>query len=489
MAGPLEAGSPMQRQRRSPFFTFGVVGASAFLIASLAAACGGPNKDSAFDNGDNTDGSTGEGGIGLKGGEGGGGCTGIACNVASCGSAPDTTISGTVYAPNGTLPLYNVIVFVPNSALAPFADGVSCDTCGQVSGNPVTSTISNPDGTFKLTGVPVGTNIPLVFQVGKWRRQVTISNVAKCTDNPITDPNMERLPKNHTEGDIPNIAVTTGGCDSIACVLPKMGIDTSEFGAQSDYGTKRVIFYQGDGPAPVTGITAANKLWGDPTELKKYDVAIFSCECDEAYDTKPAPAQQNVYDYLNEGGRTFGTDFMYTWMHTGTTSSSAPAPTDLQPLLQGFIGGADVSEAVQGKDFDVNQTFPKGLALAQWLATPAVGASTTLGKVELDDVFSNFATVNPALGQEWVTGLAGQSGEANQDRVISYTTPFSQPEANRCGKSYYMDVHVGESDTVGSGFPTGCSGDFTAQEKMMVFFLFDLASCIQDDTAPVNPPR
>ena len=470
------------------------MGAAALLVGSFAAACGGPSKNSAFDDGDNTDGSAnGEGGgFGITGGEGGGPCTGIACDVASCGSAPDTTISGTVYAPNGTLPLYNVIVYVPNTTLAPFTDGVSCDACGTVSGNPVTSTISNPDGTFKLTGVPVGANIPLVFQVGKWRRQVTIANVAKCTDNPITDPNMERLPKNHTEGDIPNIAVTTGGCDSIACVLPKMGIDATEYGAKADYGTKRVIFY-GDYPAPVTGMTASNTLWGDAAELKKYDVAIFSCECDESYDTKPAPAQQNVYDYLNEGGRTFGTDFMYTWMHTGNASGAPAAPTDLEPLLQGFIGNAPAPTDIQSKQFDVNQSFPKGAALAQWLATPAVGASTTVGKVELDAVFSNFATVNPSLGQAWVSGVSGvtgdPSGEGNQDRIISYTTPFSQPEANRCGKSYYMDVHVGESDTVGSGFPSGCTGAFTPQEKMMVFFLFDLASCIQDDTQPVNPPR
>jgi hypothetical protein len=471
----------MQRQRRSPFFTFGLVGASAFLVASFAAACGGPSKDSAFDNGDNTDGSTGEGGLGLKNGEGGGGCTGIACNVASCGSAPDTTISGTVYAPNGTLPLYNVIVFVPNTPLEPFTDGVSCDACGTVSGNPVTSTVSNPDGTFKLTGVPVGANIPLVFQVGKWRRQVTISNVAKCQDNPITDPNMERLPKNHTEGDMPHIAVTTGDCDKIACVLPRMGIDASEFGIASDYATKRVIFYQGNGTSTISNsITPAQTLWGDINELKKYDVAIFSCECDESMENKTGD-QGTVLDYLNAGGRTFGTDFMYTWIHPGNGDPAADAvPAPLPNIMESFVGDAPENTA---STYTVDQTFPKGAALAQWLK--AVGASTTVGTIPLQEVYANFGKSDPTLSQRWIY-------DSSHDDVISFTTPQSEPEANRCGKSYYLEPHVGpidSPDTVDTSFPENCKDSFTAQQKALVFFLMDLASCIQDDTAPVNPPR
>ncbi len=443
----------------------------------FAAGCGASKQGSGFDDGDNTntdDAGTGSRGPGFNGGADGDG--GLGCNAGNFG-----TVSGTAYAPNGTLPLYNVIVFAPTKALDPLTEGVSCDKCGSVSGSPAASTTSGPDGKFSLTGVPAGDNVPVVFQVGKWRRQVTIPHVDKCTDNPITDPNQERLPKNHTEGDLPHIAVTTGSCDSIACVLPKMGIDSTEFGVQSDYANKRVIFYQGSGPTINSGspaITPAQNLWGSATEIAKYDVAIFSCECDEASESK-APADETVVsNYLDSGGRTFGTDFMYTWVHhggVGIDPFSGTPPTPTANIMQSFVGGAPGDAS---GNYTIDTTFPKGVALGQWLQ--AVGGSSTATDVALSTVFKNFGRVDPTLAQRWVYG--------DTDKAISYTTPFSSAEADRCGKSYFMDIHVG-SGSVAPGFPSGCGTTLTPQEKMMVFFLMDLASCIQDDTKPVSPPR
>ena len=453
-----------------------LVGFSLTTAFMLAAGCGSAKQGSGFDDGDNTNsdaGISGEGGSkgpGLGGGDSDGG---VDCNAGNYGS-----ISGTAYAPNGTLPLYNVIVFAPTTALDPLTEGVSCDKCGSVSGNPAASTTSGPDGKFSLNGVPAGDNVPVVLQVGKWRRQITIPYITKCTDTPITDPNQSRLPKNHTEGDLPHIAVTTGGCDAIACVLPKMGIDSTEFGVQSDYANKRVIFYQGGlGPTINSGspaITAAQNLWGSATELAKYDVAIFSCECTESPSSK-APADETVVaNYLDSGGRTFGTDFMYTWTHQGTQFTGVP-PTPTDNIMESFVG--DAPGDTPGT-YSIDTTFPKGVALGQWLQ--AVGGSTTATDVALTSVFKNFGRADPTLAQRWVYG--------DTDKAISYTTPFSSAEADRCGKSYFMDIHVG-SGSVDSTFPADCGTTLTPQEKMMVFFLMDLASCIQDDTKPVSPPR
>jgi hypothetical protein len=463
-----------------------VAGSIVALAFVLGSGCSGAKHSSGFDDGTGDDAGVGEGGVGLGGGTGQGACTGLACQVEACsGGTDETTLSGTAFAPNGTLALYNVIAFIPNAPLTPFTEGVSCDTCGSVSGSPITTATSDATGKFVLKGVPAGDNIPLVLQVGKWRRQVTIPHVTKCQDNPITDTNLTRLPKNHTEGDIPHIAVTTGDCDAIACVLPKMGIDASEFGVQADYATKRVIMYQPiptsgsvedtGGPATAAGITSAQNLWGDPTEIAKYDVAVFSCECSERQDTKNPNDVQVVTDYLNAGGRTFGTDFMYTWTHKGTESGAGTPPAPIESIMESFVGGAPPDN---GGNYSIDTTFPKGVALGQWLQS--VGGSTSANSIDLEDVYKNFGRVDPTLGQRWVYG--------DSDKAISYTTPFSLPEAQRCGKSYFMDVHVG-SGSVDETFPAGCGTELSPQEKMMVFFLMDLASCIQDDSQPVNPPR
>ena len=183
----------------------------ALIVLAVASACGSSSSgdgsgsstyatDPGGDDGGGGTSSNGtSGGFGAAAGNsdaGPTGCTGLQCQQASCASGSETTVTGTVYAPNGTLPLYNVILYVPNSTVEPLTQGITCDQCGAVaSGEPIVTTLSNPDGTFKLTNVPVGANIPLVMQLGKWRRQITIPSVASCTETKLTDADQTRLPE------------------------------------------------------------------------------------------------------------------------------------------------------------------------------------------------------------------------------------------------------------------------------------------------------
>jgi hypothetical protein len=148
-----------------------------------------------------------------------------------------------VYDPAGYNQLYNVIVSIPNAALDPIPTGVTCSTCdGQVSGQPIASALTDANGHFVLNNVPWGVDFPLVMQLGKWRRQITIPKsmlTNKCGDNPITETKpvtLLRLPRNIHDGDnngqyasIPKIAITAGHAQIPIIRLPPTSACTACF--------------------------------------------------------------------------------------------------------------------------------------------------------------------------------------------------------------------------------------------------------------------
>ena len=228
-------------------------------------------------------------------------------------------------------PLYNAIVYVPNTKPDALTKGATCDKCGAVTGNPVVSAISDSSGNFTLKNVPVGADIPLVIQIGKWRRQVTIPNVPECVDTKLADPELTRLPKKQSEGDMPQIALTTGGCDKLGCMLPKVGIDPSEFGIESDGPSKAVHTYLGLGrrrrrrrgsAAGSGGVVGPVEQRREPHEVRPRNPLVRVLERLENKGGSDAGAAFTVMaDYMKAGGRIFTTDFMYTWYRYAATAA------------------------------------------------------------------------------------------------------------------------------------------------------------------------
>ncbi len=266
---------------------------------------------------------------------GNGGCTGIQCNIETCTGTAKTTVTGTIYDPAGVTPLYNAVAYVPNAALDPIPTGASCDRCNvTLSGKPIAAALSDVNGRFTLENVPTGTNIPLVIQVGKWRRQVTIPRVNGCVDNPLTDANLTRLPRSKAEGNIPKIAVTTGSSDAFECLLRKIGVADAEY--TLDSGNGRINLYAGGDPAMTPNgngpgaiqfnaalgggrFPAATTLWGSTSKMMGYDLLIFSCEGSQFGDVK-TPFLANVKAYADAGGRLFADHLHYYFLRKG------PAP-------------------------------------------------------------------------------------------------------------------------------------------------------------------
>jgi hypothetical protein len=492
-----------------------VASVSALLFPlCLLAACGSGNGGAGFsgDGGAGSDATVdGSGSHGMDGGlhfynDSGGdgsshGCTGLACQVKSCGGGGDTTISGYVYAPNGKLPLYDVQVFIPNAALDPLPKGIQCDQCGApVSGSPITTGLSDPTGHFTLKGVPSGANIPIVVQLGKWRRETSIPNINECTENTLTDPNLTRLPATQSEGNMPHIALTTGECDSMGCMLPKVGIDPSEFGYQTDGYSKAVNTYAGSSLFGGSGLplaTPAANLWGSQTLIDQYDIGIFSCECTEPPEAPyGSPLIPIVTQYLNAGGRIFTTDFMYTWYKFSTDPNlGGGSPSSPTTGIGEIAGGAPPEDG----PVTLVTSFPKGSALAQWMkfvfsgvplpsgVTYASDMYAQMGEVLPDELYGNIQSLNATKTVDWADALSAP-------HVFTVDTPAGSPTAKQCGRGVHIDAHVDDdaADQVTCDgttcYPATCSTTLKPDEAMFAFFFFDLSSCIQNEKEPPEPP-
>jgi hypothetical protein len=386
-----------------------------------------------------------------------------------------------VFEPAGRNPLYNVAVYVPNEPVEPLRQGASCDKCeAMYSGKAVVSTLTDAKGNFKLEKAPDGDNIPLVIQIGKWRKQVKLPNVARCADTAVPKE-MTTLPRNHMEGDLPNIAISTGSADTLECLLRRIGVDASEYTPGAG-GEGRVHIFQGSPrgrrESPNTSPAAPRSsaaLWTSADELMKYDVVLLSCEGQETVDMN----QQALHDYADRGGRVFASHYHYAWFNTGPF-----AEEDLATWTAGSQDAGDINGSIV-------TTFPKGKALQQWLMD---NNALVNGELPIQEARHN-ADVTSAneVSQPWIVGAPG-SQAAGATQYFSFNTPTAQartPDGQLCGRVVFSDLHVGAAsqDDMSMPVPSSCREvALSPQEKALEFMLFDLSACVIPDDVPPEPP-
>jgi hypothetical protein len=393
-------------------------------------------------------------------------------------------VSGIVYDPAGKNPLYNVAVYVPKSKPSALATGASCDSCSALyTGEPVAAALTDTAGKFTMQNVPDGSNIPLVIQIGKWRKQMTIPNIAPCKDNALPDKSL-MLPKNHGEGDIPNIAISTGSADSLECLLRRVGVDASEYTPGAP-GPARIHIFRGGGRrggAPDTSSPAPSSptsLWATSPDIMAFDIVLLSCEGDETATMN----QQVLFDYAAAGGRVFASHFHYAWFNTGPFGAANLATWTTGSNSIGDINGDILTTLPNG------QPFPKGTAMRQWLGN--VGALTA-GLLPIVQARHNSdLSVANTPSTPWIVPVPSTAPGATQ--YFSFDTPLQAAADQKCGRVVFSDLHVGGAGNDYGGavstVPDGCENvDLSPQEKALEFMLFDLSACLTPVSLPPAPP-
>jgi hypothetical protein len=481
-----------------------VLALSLLAAGALAVSCSAVTSNHAGNGGAGN--GSGTGGPGGFTPFDGGKCFGLQCRAIADDCAvhglPPTTLGGVVYDPAGALPLYNVYVYIPNGTPDPIVPGSpDCTQCqAPASGSPIIGASTDPSGHFTLSqgtadpwGVPSGNDVPLVIQVGKWRRQLVVPHIEACTANVLPDPpapaDKLRLPAKSVEGDMPLIAFTSG-CDPAECFLRKIGIDDSEF-VPPGSPNGHVHFYTGrdfstfDPSGNASKIEGGNNWsdtygwWSKLANLKQYDMVFNACDCADFQ--RGADAYQAMHDYLDGGGRVFTTHYYYNWFAPPT------GPAD----FQGIANWALPEELGPNfQTFYVDTTFPRGKAFADWLY--AQQATKTYGEITLADTRWDMNEL-AAGSTRWIYNADATGAPQYATMYMSFNTPMGQPATSQCGRAVFSDVHLsGVSDD--SVFPAECvgadpEGSHVLNEKALEFLFFDLSSCVQDDSmAPPPPP-
>jgi hypothetical protein len=406
--------------------------------------------------------------------------------------------------------------------------------------------VSDFKGEFTLEGrIPVGTAFELVIKVGKWRRVIQVpAGVAQaCTSQPLA-LDYTRLPAFTNDGlsgtHLPKIAISTGAVDEMECVFRAIGMAETEFTVPSGGG--RIHMYRATGsggnganggarmrqsapgctgtwnpPGPNnngTQCTANNNagcspvmqpgcsgtvytditvddsaLYNTPTTLDDYDLVVWDCEGNEAFEGNTARA--NIESYVNAGGRMFASHFSYTWVE-GNGTLDASADWGASGSVDDAIGFISLPS---GSTQRTRANAVKSPLFRDWLDWQGALTGTTAGMLTnpatpqfpIEDARDRAGANVGASTDEWVYRLSGANPRVQQ---LSFNTPYGAAENLICGRVAYSGFHVSDTDNNDSNdyFPGVCdNGELSAQEKILAFMLFDLATCVSTGDPPTPP--
>jgi hypothetical protein len=413
-------------------------------------------------------------------------------------ASAQTSISGTVYMPNGTNVLPNVLVYLTTGIPASLVSGAVCPGANCLtSANAVPDGITNytytaVDGTFTLNNVPENADYTIVIQAGHWRRQFPET----VGTSPLTGLSLN-MPSTHAQGDIPLIAINTGSADAVECVFQDMGVSSNE--VTDDTVTSgatlggRIHLYKGihkAGAVATSSTPSESALMGgtSTTTLNSYDMVMFPCQGESASESTSNIDQ--LIAYTNAGGRVFLTHYSKSWLDNDDTYNG-----------NSLSGAASwLSSAVSTLNPDpgvatVNASFTRGATLSQWLYnggysngnTSGAADTGTQGQVQISTLRWDVSSINDPA-QSWLTLNADVTTSTNPIMQFSFNTPFGAAADAQFGRVLFNDYHVENvSESNSPTYPAECptlASSSIAQEKMLEYALFDLSSFVIPVVSP-----
>ncbi len=407
----------------------------------------------------------------IKAGDAGADSSGFAPFDAAFDANGDTsqpvlsTLTGTVKAPEGTIPISGALVYLVPTAPDAIPSGVYCDTCVKLEvGTPYT--FSKADGSFSLGAVSLGSQM-LVVQKGQFRRVRSINVTAGSVAVPVAMTTMPKKTDAAAGDTIPHMALVNGTWDAIDVSLARMGLGTIVTTTDPifhipttgvDKKTAPYDYYYGD-PAYVPGSKGDyTKILDDYSVLSQYHVIFLPCSwssgttCDTSQPAADdAKAKTNLQNFVKAGGKVYATDYSYEFVRQifpGYVHWQEETSAIGSACLSGSWDSPAVSPDQGLTDWLAAQSITSFSVQQNWTALSGVSPQQTV------DEKGNPITETPKI---WVNATASSYG------TIPTTVSFQQ----QCGRVLYSTYHTESS-----------SSTLQPQERALLYILLEVGVCL-----------
>ena len=348
------------------------------------------------------------------------------------------TINGRILAPNGSDPIASSKITL------------------QQSNGDVKIGYSDAKGDFFIENVNYGIyEVSLTKGLFSSQRTIDISNTTSDFDFDFGDIILNG---------IPNIGVVKGSYDNIESILYDIGLVNPITGAPLFDIIDGVNFErlsQDHGHHSNTTDRTSNNpllepnvdfdfadLLSNPVQLATYDILFLNC----GLDTSDAETNTAIFDYVNNGGILYATDWTYPFIESINTLSGTEFITYQQPYKSGDSTSTEAtilsSELNDWLDLNFDLTIDNTVVIDEFLPSWQV--------VETYDVSNTIAWLNGPVT------YSDDSGTVSEDKDLAFTFLVGD------GGVFYSSFH---SENHENGF--------TSVDRVMEFLVFELATLVE----------
>ncbi len=393
--------------------------------------------------------------------------------ASGCQGAPnDLTLTGTVWAPNGVIPVSGALVYTSAGAPDGIPQEVYCAECQELDCDDRFTTTA-ADGSFELGTFAQGANY-LVVQKGQFLRYTPINfgTGAEAVEDELTTLPGENDPDNGLF--IPLIAVGDGSYDRLEDGLGKFGLgDTliSNFEEQLVPGTEPFDLYDNGRNPTIDGFASQGTfadLVSSPEMLAQYHMIFAPCSTDTYVSALTPTNIQNIRDWVAAGGRWYVSDWANEWINL-----AFPEYQQMSCPGGNCDNGAydSLSSVLDDGLLEWLEALPEPLKDINPLNDEPHPTLFQLPQVQTVDNWSGIQAVNPVLVDD---GKGGQIDVGHKvwlegpGGVIGGTHPLTVTGQFGCGKIQFTSYHMAEFfDYVG----------LSPQELVLLYTILEIGVC------------